>query len=116
MLRTNSVCNLTASPDSQAFNKVSASRPAKDGCCCANASILFSFRLFTGSFYEIFGPPSGYLSRKTGKDRRCVGGESIMIHVTRLNLTPIVLNSDLIEQIETTPDTINRSEEGPVRA
>src|ERR1035441_4780054 len=69
MLRTNSVCNLTASPDSQACNKVSASPPAKDGCCCANASILFSFRLFTGSFYKIFGPPSGYLSRKTGKHR-----------------------------------------------
>lgn len=29
-----------------------------------------------------------------------------MIHVTRLNHTPIVLNSDLIEQIETTPDTV----------
>ena len=29
-----------------------------------------------------------------------------MIEVTRLNHTPIVLNSDLIEQIETTPDTI----------
>ena len=29
-----------------------------------------------------------------------------MIHVTRLNQTSIVLNSDLIEQIETTPDTI----------
>ena len=29
-----------------------------------------------------------------------------MIHVTRLNHTEVVLNSDLIEQIETTPDTI----------
>jgi flagellar protein FlbD len=29
-----------------------------------------------------------------------------MIHVTRLNHTPVVLNSDLIEQIETTPDTV----------
>lgn len=29
-----------------------------------------------------------------------------MIHVTRLNQTPIVLNSDLIEQIESTPDTL----------
>lgn len=29
-----------------------------------------------------------------------------MIHVTRLNHTTVVLNSDLIEQIETTPDTI----------
>jgi flagellar protein FlbD len=29
-----------------------------------------------------------------------------MIHVTRLNQTPVVLNSDLIEQIETTPDTL----------
>jgi len=29
-----------------------------------------------------------------------------MIHVTRLNHTPLVLNSDLIEQIETTPDTV----------
>ena len=29
-----------------------------------------------------------------------------MIYVTRLNHTPMVLNSDLIEQIETTPDTV----------
>ena len=29
-----------------------------------------------------------------------------MIHVTRLNHKSIVLNSDLIEQIEMTPDTV----------
>jgi flagellar protein FlbD len=29
-----------------------------------------------------------------------------MIHVTRLNHKPMVLNSDLIEQIEMTPDTV----------
>ena len=29
-----------------------------------------------------------------------------MIRVTRLNHTPIVLNSDLIQEIETTPDTV----------
>ena len=29
-----------------------------------------------------------------------------MIHVTRLNHTPVVLNSDLIQEIETTPDTV----------
>jgi len=29
-----------------------------------------------------------------------------MIYVTRLNHTPIVLNSDLIEQVEMTPDTV----------
>jgi flagellar protein FlbD len=29
-----------------------------------------------------------------------------MIHVTRLNHTEVVLNSDLIEQIDTTPDTV----------
>lgn len=29
-----------------------------------------------------------------------------MIHLTRLNHTPVVLNCDLIEQIETTPDTV----------
>jgi flagellar protein FlbD len=29
-----------------------------------------------------------------------------MIHVTRLNQSSVVLNSDLIEQIETTPDTL----------
>ena len=29
-----------------------------------------------------------------------------MIHVTRINRVPLVLNSDLIEHIETTPDTI----------
>jgi flagellar protein FlbD len=32
--------------------------------------------------------------------------ESRMITVTRLNHSHIVLNSDLIEQIETTPDTV----------
>jgi flagellar protein FlbD len=29
-----------------------------------------------------------------------------MIHVTRLNHSSLVLNSDLIEQIESTPDTV----------
>jgi flagellar protein FlbD len=29
-----------------------------------------------------------------------------MIHVTRLNQSSVVLNSDLIEQIESTPDTL----------
>lgn len=29
-----------------------------------------------------------------------------MIHVTRLNSSPLILNSDLIEQIEATPDTV----------
>ena len=29
-----------------------------------------------------------------------------MIHLTRLNQTPLVLNADLIEHIETTPDTV----------
>ena len=29
-----------------------------------------------------------------------------MIRLTRLNRTPIVLNSDLIEHIEVTPDTV----------
>jgi flagellar protein FlbD len=29
-----------------------------------------------------------------------------MIHVTRINHVPLVLNSDLIEQVETTPDTV----------
>src|SRR6266481_10463 len=29
-----------------------------------------------------------------------------MIHVTRLNHIPLVLNSDLIEHIEATPDTV----------
>ena len=29
-----------------------------------------------------------------------------MVNVTRLNHTPIVLNSDLIEHIEGTPDTV----------
>jgi flagellar protein FlbD len=29
-----------------------------------------------------------------------------MIHVTRLNHSSLVLNSDLIEQIEATPDTV----------
>lgn len=29
-----------------------------------------------------------------------------MIHLTRLNHVPLVLNSDLIEHIEATPDTV----------
>jgi flagellar protein FlbD len=29
-----------------------------------------------------------------------------MIHLTRLSHTPVVLNADLIEHIETTPDTV----------
>lgn len=29
-----------------------------------------------------------------------------MIHLTRINRSPLVLNSDLIEYIETTPDTV----------
>ena len=29
-----------------------------------------------------------------------------MIHLTRLNHTPLVVNSDLIEHIEVTPDTV----------
>jgi len=29
-----------------------------------------------------------------------------MIHVTRLNSAPMILNSDLIEHIEMTPDTV----------
>lgn len=29
-----------------------------------------------------------------------------MIHLTRLNHIPLVVNSDLIEQIEMTPDTV----------
>ena len=36
----------------------------------------------------------------------CLGETPAMIHVTRLNHTPVVLNCDLIEQIETTPDTV----------
>jgi flagellar protein FlbD len=29
-----------------------------------------------------------------------------MIHVTRINHVPLVLNSDLIEHVEATPDTV----------
>ena len=29
-----------------------------------------------------------------------------MIYVTRINHVPLVLNSDLIEHVETTPDTV----------
>ena len=29
-----------------------------------------------------------------------------MVHVTRLNHAPLVLNADLIEHIESTPDTV----------
>jgi flagellar protein FlbD len=29
-----------------------------------------------------------------------------MIHVTRINHVPLVLNADLIEHLETTPDTV----------
>ena len=33
-------------------------------------------------------------------------GESVMIQLTRLNNAPIVLNSDLIEHVDVTPDTV----------
>jgi flagellar protein FlbD len=33
-------------------------------------------------------------------------GESKMIHLTRMNQEPLILNSDLIEHIEATPDTV----------
>jgi flagellar protein FlbD len=29
-----------------------------------------------------------------------------MVHLTRLNKTPLVLNSDLIEHLQSTPDTL----------
>lgn len=32
--------------------------------------------------------------------------EPLMIRVTRINHTPLILNSDLIEHLETTPDTV----------
>jgi flagellar protein FlbD len=32
--------------------------------------------------------------------------EPLMIRVTRINHTPLILNSDLIEHMETTPDTV----------
>ena len=41
-----------------------------------------------------------------GRVTDMVGEIRSMIHVTRLNHTPVVLNCDLIEQIETTPDTV----------
>jgi flagellar protein FlbD len=34
------------------------------------------------------------------------GWRLFMIRITRLNHAPLVLNSDLIEHIETTPDTV----------
>lgn len=36
-----------------------------------------------------------------------------MIRVTRINHVPLVLNSDLIEHIETTPDTVISLTSGP---
>jgi flagellar protein FlbD len=39
--------------------------------------------------------------------RRGTGiGQAFMIRLTRLNRVPLVVNSDLIEHIETTPDTV----------
>lgn len=32
--------------------------------------------------------------------------EALMIRVTRINHSPLILNSDLIEHMETTPDTV----------
>lgn len=42
---------------------------------------------------------------KQSKARVTVVGSS-MIHLTRINQRRLVLNSDLIEQIEATPDTV----------
>ena len=33
-------------------------------------------------------------------------GQKSMIHLTRLNHTPLYLNSDLIEHMQSTPDTV----------
>jgi flagellar protein FlbD len=48
-------------------------------------------------------PPAGKagLSADKGHERA-----SFMIRLTRLNHTPVVLNADLIEHIEITPDTV----------
>ena len=39
-------------------------------------------------------------------DKSGVGPACAMIHLTRINRLPLVLNADLIEHIETTPDTV----------
>jgi len=64
------------------------------------------FDCLARDFYDSFLPSSAYLSRKMGRVTDMVGEIRSMIHVTRLNHTPVVLNCDLIEQIETTPDTV----------
>lgn len=35
-----------------------------------------------------------------------MGKAGVMIHLTRINHSPLVLNSDLIEHIEANPDTV----------
>jgi flagellar protein FlbD len=37
---------------------------------------------------------------------RCAPKEGRMIRLTRINRAPLVLNSDLIEHVEATPDTV----------
>jgi flagellar protein FlbD len=37
---------------------------------------------------------------------RDINGEEWMIRLTRINRAPLVLNSDLIEHLEATPDTV----------
>jgi len=49
---------------------------------------------------------SGRIPRNLRLPMRCESKRLRMIYVTRLNHTPVVLNCDLIEHVETTPDTV----------
>lgn len=43
---------------------------------------------------------------RSGRSPLVRGRGTLMIEVTRINRLPLVLNSDLIEHIEATPDTV----------
>ena len=53
----------------------------------------------TSQILDVLLSPLMRIRRYEGEGRR-------MIHLTRINHAPLVLNSDLIEHIEATPDTV----------
>jgi flagellar protein FlbD len=66
----------------------------------------FHFDNSTGGFYD-YSRLLPHISLESIRPVADMLGETrSMIHVTRLNHTPVVLNCDLIEQIEQTPDTV----------
>jgi flagellar protein FlbD len=64
----------------------------------------FAPLLFQAAHNDLIGPPPNFKSSTGTADTQME--EIFMIRLTRLNRAPLVLNSDLIEHIDVTPDTV----------